>query len=133
VIFYFFPTTVVRPDVIGGGFFNYAMRVIYNTDNPYNCFPSIHVLNATLVSLFLFSKDKSNNFNAWAIISAVLINLSTMFTKQHVVLDVFAGVILAIIMYMIWSNEKIWDSKWFARIEDTISTENTANDNPNVS
>lgn len=133
VIFYFFPTTVERPDVLGGGIFNYAMRFIYSTDNPYNCFPSIHVLNATLVSLFLFSRERSYNFNAWAIISAILINLSTMFTKQHVFLDVVAGTILAIIMYMVWSNEKIWDSKWFTRIEETISTENTTNDNPNVS
>jgi len=132
-IFYFFPTTVERPDVIGGGFFNYAMRVIYSTDNPYNCFPSIHVLNATLVTLFLFSKERSHNFNTWAIISCILINLSTMFTKQHVFLDVVAGTILAVIMYMVWSNEKIWDSKWFTRIEETISVENSTNDNPNVS
>lgn len=132
VIFYFFPTTVERPDVIGGGIFNYLMRVVYASDNPYNCFPSIHVLNATLVTLFLMSKEKSFGFNLWALLSGVLINLSTLFTKQHVVLDALAGTTLAFIMYTIWSNESIWNSKWFTWIQDKFNYNGSTENNPNI-
>lgn len=132
IIFYFFPTTVERPEVLGGGIFNYAMRVVYSSDNPYNCFPSIHVLNATLVTLFLMSREKSRKYNVWALLSCILINLSTMFTKQHAFLDVVAGTILAVIMYLIWSNEKIWDSKWFNKMEESINAQNSTNDTTNI-
>lgn len=133
VIFYFYPTTVTRPEVVGGGIFNYAMRVVYVSDNPYNCFPSIHVLNATLVSMFLMSKEKSFSFNMWALLSCVIINLSTMFTKQHVVLDVISGMTIAVIMYLVWSNENIWESKWFTAIEENVAADGVSRDEPKAS
>jgi len=133
IIFYFFPTTVTRPEVVGGGLLNYAMRAVYGSDNPYNCFPSIHVLNATLVTLFLMSKEKSFQFNIWALMSCVIINLSTLFTKQHVVLDVVSGMTLSIIMYIVWSNEKIWASKWFTAIEENVTADSSTSDNPKIS
>jgi len=132
VIFYFYPTTVERPEIIGQGFFNYAMRIVYGSDNPYNCFPSIHVLNATLVTLFLMSREKSMKYNLWALISCILINLSTLFVKQHVVLDLVAGVTLAVIMYMLWSNDKVWQIKFFKYLDGELNEENNTQDNPNV-
>lgn len=132
VIFYYFPTTVERPLVIGGGFFNYAMRIVYSSDNPYNCFPSIHVLNATLVTMFLMSREKSMKFNLWALTSCILINLSTLFVKQHVVLDVVGGVTLALIMYMLWNNEKVWQMRLFKYLDGELNEENNAQDTPNV-
>jgi uncharacterized BrkB/YihY/UPF0761 family membrane protein len=49
IIYYFFPTVVPRPTVYGDDIFARAVKIIYTRDKPYNCFPSIHVLDSVLI------------------------------------------------------------------------------------
>ena len=98
LFFLFLPTTNVRPDVSGPGFFNFVMRVIYFCDTPTNLFPSVHCFIAWLGTRYLF---ECRNLRHKALtctlctIGSVLIFFSTIFTCQHVFVDVIAGVAVA--------------------------------------
>lgn len=102
ITFYFFQTTVPRPEVIGSDFLSKIIRIIYSTDKPYNCFPSIHVLSCFLMIKAIMTSSARNRTNMVIIWSnSVLIIISTLFIKQHVILDVFSGIIYADLLFRI--------------------------------
>ena len=76
---------------------------LYKTDTPTNICPSIHVYNTVAVMLGLWRTDSSMHRKAFRIpmnIIGVLIILSTMFIKQHSVLDVAAAFALSYASYL---------------------------------
>lgn len=96
IIYVAFPTTNVRPDIVTSGIFVDMLKFLYKVDAANNLFPSIHVL----VSWYSFIGLRNNNtIPAWyryfSLFMAVMISISTLTTKQHVIADVFAGVMLA--------------------------------------
>lgn len=101
-IFYVFPTTVPRPIISSKDIFSKLVLIVYNRDNPYNCFPSIHVINAALTAIYVNREENVNKLTkSISTIISLLIILSTMFIKQHYFLDVAAGILLAYSLYMI--------------------------------
>jgi membrane-associated phospholipid phosphatase len=101
VFFVVYPTSAPRPDrVIGEGFAVWGLRALYSSDPPYNCFPSLHVAHS-FVSALACSRVR-RDLGIIATIAATLVALSTLFTKQHYVLDVIAGVFLAFIAYVLF-------------------------------
>ena len=44
IFFVFLPTTLVRPEITGTGFWDQALRFVYSIDQSANLFPSIHCL-----------------------------------------------------------------------------------------
>ncbi|KGO12685.1 serine/threonine protein phosphatase [Clostridium botulinum] len=96
IIFFFFQTTVPRPEIIGDGIFYDIVKFIYNTDNPYNCFPSIHVITTYIIMRYMLNHEIKNSktINITVIILGILIILSTQFIKQHVLLDAIFAIIL---------------------------------------
>jgi membrane-associated phospholipid phosphatase len=66
-------------------------------DSPASCCPSLHV-SSVFLSAFIFLDDRRDKFPFY-LIWATLIALSTLTTKQHYVLDVISGLLLAIGMY----------------------------------
>ena len=44
ISFVFLPTTLVRPEITGTGFWDQALRFVYSIDQSANLFPSIHCL-----------------------------------------------------------------------------------------
>lgn len=94
VFFYVYPTAAPRPQrVVGEGFAVWGLRALYSSDPPYNCFPSIHVAHSFVSALACFRVHRGVGLFATG--CAVLVALSTLFTKQHYVLDAIAGVLLA--------------------------------------
>ncbi|MCL4442219.1 MAG: phosphatase PAP2 family protein [Firmicutes bacterium] len=90
-----FQTTVPRPVIPGQDAFSQLTRIIYRLDNSYNAFPSIHVMTSYII--FLGSeRAKAHSRKIPLLIqgSVVLIILSTLFLKQHTLLDVTGGIIL---------------------------------------
>lgn len=79
------------------------MGFIYNADTNTNVFPSIHVFNSVGAVIILCKSHVLKNKN-WIKIAAgilsTLIILSTMFLKQHSVIDVLGGLALSAIMYI---------------------------------
>lgn len=103
--FLIYPTTLPRPadGVIGEGFFAWFLRGIYEADPPRNCFPSLHVATPFVAALSIWRVHRGVGLVAglWA----SLIALSTLFTKQHYVADVIAGIFLAGVAYAVFLRD----------------------------
>lgn len=96
LFFILLPTTNVRPEVIGSDVFSYLMRIVYTQDLPLNLFPSIHCLVSWLSFIGIRgSKKVPKWYQYFSCIFAILIFLSTQFTKQHIWIDMFGGVLFA--------------------------------------
>lgn len=82
----------------------FFINSIYSADKCQNVFPSIHVYNSIGCAIAICEHKGFKNkkgIKAFAIISAILITLSTMFIKQHSILDVISASFIALIMYKI--------------------------------
>ena len=93
IIYYLFPTQINRPLLDNSNILNKLVNFIYNLDKPFNCFPSIHVLNTYFIMRYT-KKIYSKKFFYYTQIVGLLIILSTVFIKQHFVLDIIASIIL---------------------------------------
>lgn len=98
----------LRPTYIGRhNIFTNMVRLIYRTDTSTNVFPSIHVYNSIGVHIALFNNQTLKKNKPLIIISFILmvsICLSTVFLKQHSVVDGIAGIALSIFMYKLVYN-----------------------------
>jgi membrane-associated phospholipid phosphatase len=107
VIYYIFPTHVPRPIILENDFFSNLVKCIYSRDNPYNCLPSIHVLNSMIVAINVCAEEKMNSvFKIISSIIAILIILSTMFIKQHYIADAISSIALSYFLYFIFEHIK---------------------------
>lgn len=96
-IFWMFPTVAPRPPIVDGeGFPAWGLRFLYHADPPHNCFPSLHVAHTVLAAAA--TRRVHPGVGALAYACAALVALSTLFTKQHYVVDVLAGVGMALAM-----------------------------------
>ncbi len=81
--------------------FTFAISVLYRTDTATNIFPSLHVYNSLGAHIAIVNNQKLGQ-NKWirggSFLLMVSIILSTMFLKQHSVLDVIAGTLLGVLM-----------------------------------
>lgn len=105
VIFSVFPNMQeLRPTVFTrDNIFTDAVKFLYTIDTNTNVCPSLHVVGSFAV-LFTAWNAKGLNKSVYRIIFLVitiLITLSTVFLKQHSVIDIFAGVILSFAVYPI--------------------------------
>ncbi|QCX33718.1 hypothetical protein FDN13_08395 [Caloramator sp. E03] len=107
-VYYFFPTYVPRPEIHGNDIFDNMMRFIYNKDNPYNCFPSIHVFDAVLVGIYI-NRDEVLSLYDKLISSmiVVIIIFSTFFVKQHYIYDAISGMFVAYSVYFIFNYKEV--------------------------
>jgi membrane-associated phospholipid phosphatase len=102
-IFLLYPTVAPRPDgdvVPGTGFGAWGLRLLYDMDPPVNCFPSLHVAHSFVGAFALWRLHA--RLGALALACAAVVALSTLFTKQHYVLDVVAGTALAYAAYALF-------------------------------
>ncbi len=101
IVFLAYPTAAPRPEkYVGEGFGAWGLNILYGADPPFNCFPSLHVAHS-FVSALACSRVHQR-LGTFALIAASLVALSTLFTKQHYVVDVVAGIALALIAYRVF-------------------------------
>lgn len=102
VIFIAFPTTNTRPVLEDEGFFTEALKMLYQIDAADNLFPSIHCLTSWFC---LIAVRKNPNvktvYKIISVIITVVICVSTLTTRQHVIVDVAGGIALAEFSYLI--------------------------------
>lgn len=99
-IFLLYPTRASRPDIAGDGFAAWTLQIMYDIDPPYNCFPSLHVAYSFVSALACARVHRGVGRAALA--WAALIGVSTVFTKQHYVLDVIAGTAAAWLAHVVF-------------------------------
>ena len=118
-IFYLcFPTTNLRPEIVGTDFWSRMLAGLYQMDAAVNLFPSIHCMDSWFCVVVLRNIPR---VPAWYMavtwIWAVAICASTLFTKQHGILDVAAGIVLAELSYACvirWKKMK-WFRLWMEK------------------
>lgn len=108
-MFHFFPTYVVRPEIHRSDLSSIVLGWLYAHDQPYNALPSAHVYLTAMIAL-LWSRWKPKWSFLW-LTAAVAICLSTLFTKQHYLLDVITGMGVAIAAYCLGIGLNAWLEK----------------------
>lgn len=101
-VFIAIPTAAPRAtdDVDGEGFAAWGLRMLYEMDTPYNCFPSLHVAHSFVSALSAWRLHRG--LGGAAITAAALVAVSTLFTKQHYLVDLAGGTLLAYLAYVLF-------------------------------
>ena len=94
-----YPTALPRQAITTDGLFPWTLGLIYDIDPPRNCFPSLHVAWAFVAALSCYRVHRG--VGLMAMVWAGLIGVSTLYTKQHYVVDVIAGVMMALLAYVL--------------------------------
>lgn len=116
----FYPTTNTRPAVAPEGFWNQVMIGLYATDAADNLFPSIHCLVSWFCYIGLRGKEGIPKwYRGLSCLMALLVCLSTLTTKQHVIPDVIGGILLAEICLFIGKKQRVWGT--YERILNKIN------------
>ena len=108
VFFVAMPTVIVRPEATGGVYYDRLLAQLYAADQPTNLFPSMHCMFAYMVFRgFMIAKlDKPVIIGSG--LFAALVCASTVFVKQHFLLDTFAGIILGEVAVMLSLKTNAW-------------------------
>ena len=104
IVYTFFPNEQeLRPAVFAhSNIFTDLVQYIYDTDTSTNVCPSIHVLNSIGIFLSILECERLRKHKAVVTCSGILtllICMSTVFLKQHSMVDVLCGAGLAIVLY----------------------------------
>ncbi|MNI22245.1 PAP2 superfamily protein [compost metagenome] len=100
MIYLQFQTTVPRPQIGSSGLLIQLVEWVYRHDQPFNCFPSIHVFTSYLMIKSVQEQEAfSRKIKAAVYFCAWLIICSTFFVKQHVLLDAAGAIALAEILH----------------------------------
>ena len=118
----------LRPSSIDNtGICNKIVLAIWKSDTPTNVFPSIHVYNSVVATVAMLKSNtklgKNRYIRVSCIVTAILISLSTIFIKQHSLMDVTGGLVLAIIGYRLVYN-KVPIIQWLRKNRPYITINN---------
>lgn len=96
-----FPTTAdIRPELTGNTGWDAVYRFLYSIDPSDNYFPSLHCFASWMCFIGVRGKKQ---FPIWwritAFVLAIAVFISTITTRQHVIVDIFGGIALAEISY----------------------------------
>lgn len=96
LFFVFMPTTNVRPELHGNSVWIQLVEWLYKIDEPANLFPSIHCLVSWFCVIGIKNrKDIPNWYKGFSFVFALLICISTQTLKQHYIIDLIGGIVLA--------------------------------------
>ena len=96
VCFVLIPTTNIRPVVEGSTIWDAMLRFLYQIDAPVNLFPSVHCLVSWLCFIGVRGNKGFPQWYRWgSLFMALAVFVSTLTTRQHVLVDVAGAVVLA--------------------------------------
>lgn len=104
IIYILFPNyQSLRPTIYESDFFSQWVKVLQLGDSSSSVCPSLHVAVAISLYLGVINSDcfiKKTGIKLAALILTVLICISTVLIKQHSVIDVAAGMLLSMVVYI---------------------------------
>lgn len=90
------PTTMTRPEITGVSLCNQLLRLTYRYDHADNLLPSIHCFTSWLCWIETRKNPMVPQWYRWtSLCIAIAICISTLTVKQHILVDVLAGILLA--------------------------------------
>ena len=102
LFFVFFPTAIERPVLGNSSIWEALVHFLYRFDTPDNLFPSVHCLIAWLCWVGIRRNRKiSLPWRVSALVMALAVCISTLTLHQHVLADVFGGILLCEICWLI--------------------------------
>lgn len=94
--FVLFPTTNTRPIVSGSSVWSMAVRFLYRLDAPVNLFPSIHCMASWFCYIGIRNlKNIPEWYKRFSLVVALMVFVSTLALRQHVLPDVAGGILVA--------------------------------------
>jgi len=93
-IFVLFPTYVEPAVIPGNDIFAFVLRYIHENFGRYDALPSGHIYITVLLALFFNFWYPRYKF--WWILIPIIVSLSTLFTAQHYIADIFGGLVVAV-------------------------------------
>ncbi|MCP3891997.1 MAG: MBL fold metallo-hydrolase [Desulfobulbaceae bacterium] len=123
-VFMVFPTIITRPESLVET--NLLYQLLIQVDKELNAFPSLHVslvLFHLLCCIKIFSEmNLRRRYKLIVWIWAMGIIFSTLLTKQHILYDVFGGILVGLLGYVIFDFENIFLAKLLptGRVEKKI-------------
>lgn len=110
VFFLMIPTTNIRPEITGSTIWDSLMVFLYWMDAADNLFPSIHCLVSWLCWIGVRKrKDIPAAYRYFSLAAAIVICISTLTTRQHVIIDMIGGILLAEACYYVAGYKKVCD------------------------
>lgn len=95
-VYAIYQTTVPRPELTGSDWLLRMVQWVYRSDQPFNCFPSTHVLTSYLMmKAYLRSTAISWSYKIMVSSMSLLIIVSTLLVKQHVLLDIVGAILVS--------------------------------------
>lgn len=92
----------LRPaEVDTSNLFGFLINAIYSADTNTNVLPSMHVVGCIAVVSACFDSKYLRKMRVPGLIWGILICASTVFVKQHSILDVFAGMALGLVIAVV--------------------------------
>lgn len=108
----------LRPDIAVDNIFTWAVNLLYTLDTSTNILPSLHVFASVACDLALCRDARFKKHTFWQWIShilTILICLSTMFLKQHSIIDVVAALFCNALFYPIIYSRELLPRKFSER------------------
>lgn len=123
IVFFLLPTTNVRPVITETSWAWQALQHVYDFDGGAvsgNLFPSIHCYISWMCFLIVKGrKEIPKWYRAFSLFMAVMIIISTQVTKQHYIIDVAGGVLLAEGVFRL--TRKV---DWYLKVEKIFESVN---------
>ncbi len=108
IIFVAVPTVMVRAEITGGGIFNWLTSFIYAADTPaVNLFPSLHCLESWAVFRLSLKLKLPIGYKVAMGIFSLGVFVSVLLVKQHIIIDIPAGILVFELAYLIVKLTKI--------------------------
>ncbi|KKQ24671.1 MAG: Ser/Thr and Tyr protein phosphatase (Dual specificity) [Candidatus Roizmanbacteria bacterium GW2011_GWC2_37_13] len=101
LFWYFFPNGVRRPIIKSKNIFSKITSFIYSIDDDTNGFPSAHIFGTLICSYFLILAFSAYSLQIFTV--GFVISISTLFTKQHYLIDILGGILIFVLSIMISS------------------------------
>ncbi|WP_189010927.1 phosphatase PAP2 family protein [Paenibacillus marchantiophytorum] len=112
-VYAIYQTTVPRPELTETDWLLRMVEWVYRSDQPFNCFPSTHVLTSyVLMRAYLRTNRVAIGYKIAISSMSLLIIVSTQFVKQHVLLDIVGAVVVAEgVLYVVERIRRNWGTE----------------------
>lgn len=127
LVFTLFPLEIARPEVTGTGIFADGVRLLYRIDTPYNLLPSLHCFYNWMIFVQIRGRKEYHIvLRIFTFLLAIAVFLSTLFLRQHYILDIVAAVFLVEISALLLKTPlPRFFERVFTRVNQFIFTKKT--------